>query len=224
MQTTSSESLHANEWHCHLLITNLLPNNSPVMQVCITRHYLLCYRKTKQLHSSNESNDGTATDLSDSMIGAFNKDLLRPPIIFSHCVHEPLTTSAVGVEQLGSYLYPLQHRRLKAQTETSKTTPQNCKLLVGICTNHFFLLCHGDNRQSIVFGCMCFLHVCNSNNACKICSHVCLLWINSYRRHLKSLLVRSLQITRSVDGVKKITNSASNKPMAQGSCQDDEMW
>jgi len=138
MQTTSSESLHANEWHCHLLITNLLPNNSPVMQVCITRHYLLCYRKTKQLHSSNESNDGTATDLSDSMIGAFNKDLLRPPIIFSHCVHEPLTTSAVGVEQLGSYLYPLQHRRLKAQTETSKTTPQNCKLLVGICTNHFF--------------------------------------------------------------------------------------
>jgi len=53
------------------------------------------------------------------MIRALDEDLLRPPIIFSHRVHKPLTTSAVGVEQLRRDLYPLKHRRLNAHAQAA---------------------------------------------------------------------------------------------------------
>jgi len=64
------------------------------------------------------SNDNSITNLSHSVIGALDEDLLWPPIIFRHRVHEPFTTSAVGVKQLRGNLDPLQHRRLNTPADT----------------------------------------------------------------------------------------------------------
>jgi len=75
---------------------------------------------------STVSNDSSScADLSYSVIGTLDEDLLRPPVILSHRVHEPLTATAVSVKQLRSNLNPLQHRRLNTDNDAKKDSNQS---------------------------------------------------------------------------------------------------
>jgi len=51
------------------------------------------------------------------VIGTLDEDLLRPPVVLGHRVHEPLAAAAVGVKQLRSNLNPLQHRWLNTDKD-----------------------------------------------------------------------------------------------------------
>lgn len=87
--------------------------------ICVVKDYKFINKRA--MRSWQEGGGGP--HLSDSLIGAFDQDLLGPPIILCHGIKEPLTSSRAGIELFGQELNPLQHGRLKSRYESTIDRP-----------------------------------------------------------------------------------------------------
>lgn len=60
----------------------------------ISNEYRICNKKTPTTFSMQH-----VAYLADHLNGAFDEDLLRPPIVFSHCLKEPLHRPQITIDR-----------------------------------------------------------------------------------------------------------------------------